>query len=234
MAAKPGAGDDVEMILGQPCDGQISLDPAARVQKLGIGDPPRRAADMARTDPGQRGGGPRPRKLVFREGGLVEQACMGAHMGMFGPDRLKPVLAAHRIDVARLGAFGGEPVWPLPPQFGAEDGAMSLQPLIKRRDKARAARGVFLMREADGVMLAVSFQRAVLDPFAILVEARKAQDIHGPEIQRGLARHRPFGQNPARPTARGDAEGVEPRADIHVGAFRRATQNEIAVRGEAF
>ncbi len=44
----------------------------------------------------------------------------------------------------------------------------------------------------------------------------------------------PFGQHPARAAAGGDAEGVEARADEHVGAFRRRAEDEVAVRREAF
>jgi len=66
------------------------------------------------------------------------------------------------------------------------------------------------------------------------VQPGKAQDVHRPEVKRRLAPHHPVGQHPARAAARGDAEGVEAGADIHVGAFRRLAQNEIAVRGKAF
>ncbi len=90
------------------------------------------------------------------------------------------------------------------------------------------------MREGDGVVLAVSLQRALGDPGAVAVEAGEAPDVHGPKIQGGFALHHPFGQNPSRTAPAGDAKGVETRPHIHVRAFRRRAEDEVAVRREAF
>ena len=146
---------------------------------------------------------------------------------------LEPVLPAHGVAVFRFHAFGCEPVGPLPAQLGAEDGAVRLQPLVERRDDARAAAFILFVRKADGVVLAVGLQGTAGDPVAVPVQAGEAADVDRPEVQRCLARDHPLGQHPAGAAARGDAEGVEAGADEEVPAFRRQTQDEVTVRGEA-
>ena len=153
---------------------------------------------------------------------------------MLGADMREPVLPAHGVDVVRRDASRGEPVGAFPAELGAEDGAGSLQPIIERRDNAVATGLIFLMREGDCVMLAVGFEGAFLDPVAVAMEVREAADVDDPEIERSFAAHGPFGEGPAGAAARGDAEGVEAGADIHVGAFGRGTEDEIAVGREAF
>ena len=54
MGAKPRSGDESEAIRGEPRDGQVAFDAAARVQQLRIGQPPRRLCDVARAEKVQR------------------------------------------------------------------------------------------------------------------------------------------------------------------------------------
>ena len=83
-------------------------------------------------------------------------------------------------------------------------------------------------------MLAIRLKRAIPHPIAVPVHIRKAPDVHHPQIQRCLACHCPFGQHPARPATRGDAEGVEPGPNEHIGAFIGPPEDEIAVGGKRF
>ena len=83
-------------------------------------------------------------------------------------------------------------------------------------------------------MFAICLKRAGGDPIAIPVQAGKAPDIHGPEVQGRLTAHHPFGQNPACPAARGNAKGVEPGTHIHVVTFGRGPKDEVAIGGKAF
>src|SRR5690606_9684471 len=144
-----------------------------------------------------------------------------AYMAMLVSDGGEPVLPSHRIDILRLDTFRRKPVRPLPAELRAEDRALRLQPRVERRDDAWAAAFVFLVREADCVVLAIGLQRTVEHPLAIAVHARKAADIDHPEIEGGLAVDDPLRQNPASPSSRGNAEGVETRTDEHVRAFGR-------------
>ena len=139
MGAEAGAGDDIEQFIRQARHGEVRLDAAARVEELGVGETARRLRHMGRADPFQRGCGIRTREFVLGEARLVEDANRLTHMGMLLAHMRKPVLPAHGIDVARFDARGREPVGALPAQLGAEDGTFRLQPLIERRDDARAA-----------------------------------------------------------------------------------------------
>ena len=150
------------------------------------------------------------------------------------PTALEPVLPAHRIHVLRLDALRREPVRPLPAELRAEHRAMRLQPLVERRDDAGPPALIFLMREADRVVLAIGFERPVGDPLPVAVQAGEAPDIDHPEIERRLAVDHPLRQHPARAAPGRDAEGIEAGADKHVRAFRRHAQNEIAVGRETF
>ena len=66
-----------------------------------------------------------------------------------------PDLSTLGIDVAMRNTLGRKPVGPLQ----AEDRALCRQLLIEWRDDARAARSIFLMREAYGVVPASTFTR---------------------------------------------------------------------------
>ena len=126
-----------------------------------------------------------------------------------------------------------EPVRPFPAELRAEDGVVRLEPFIERRDDIGPARQIFLVRKADRVVLAVSFQRAVANPLPVAMQAREAADIDDPKIERCFAVNRPLCQNPSGAAAGSDAERVEAGADEHVLALGRGAENEIAVGSEA-
>ena len=232
VRAEAGAGDDVESVFGEPRHREVGLDAAARVEKLRVGEAAGRLVDVVGADPVERAQAILAGQLVFGERRLVEDADRLAHMTMLLADGRKPVLPAHRIDVLRLDAFRREPVRPLPAELRAEHGAMRLQPVIERRDDARPAGSVFLMREADRVMLAIGLERAVAHPVAVAVQVGKAPDVDHPQVERRLAVDDPLRQHPAGAAARRDAERIEAGTHEHVGALRRQAEDEIAVRRE--
>src|SRR5690606_34031386 len=103
-------------------------------------------------------------------GGLVEDADTLAHQPVLAPHGSEPVLAPHGIDVAGLHALGREPVGPLPAELRAEDRAAGPQPVVEGRDDERPAALVFLVREADGIVLAIGLERAGAGPVAVPVQ----------------------------------------------------------------
>jgi hypothetical protein len=46
VLAERGAGDDLKGLVGQARHGEVALDPAARVEHLGVGDAPHVARDL--------------------------------------------------------------------------------------------------------------------------------------------------------------------------------------------
>src|SRR5439155_378753 len=67
-----GAGDDPEAVLGEARDGEVALDPTARVQHLRVGDLPDLARDPVVAEPLEERRGSVTRDLDLRERGLVE------------------------------------------------------------------------------------------------------------------------------------------------------------------
>lgn len=80
MRPETGAGDDVEPFFAEPRHGQVGLDAAARVEKLRVGQPADRLADVVGADPVERLQRVRAGHLVFGEGRLVEDADALAHV----------------------------------------------------------------------------------------------------------------------------------------------------------
>lgn len=233
MGARTGTGDDVEAVIGKARHGEVAFDATARVEDLRIGQASGWLGHIIGADPLKRIRRIRARHLVFGKGGLVEHTDLFAHMGMLLTHRPEPVLTTHGIVVARLHARGRKPVGPLPSELGAEHGAVLLQAFIEWRNDARAPALIFLMREPHGVVLAISFKRAFLHPFAVFVECGETANVDHPEIERRFAAHSPFGQHPARAAASRNAECIEACTNKHVGAFGRLAENEIAVGREA-
>ncbi len=132
MGAKPGAGDDIELVFGKARHRQVGLDTATAVQKLRVCEPTHGTIDGVGTEPREC----RDRILaahhILRKGRLVENAGMLANMMVLTCDGIKPVLAAHRVDVALFVACPRKPVGPFPTQLGAEHGILAFQRIIER------------------------------------------------------------------------------------------------------
>ena len=80
VGAEAGAGDDVEVVLGEPRHGEVALDAAARVEQLRVGEPAGRLVDVVGADPVERALRILAGQLVFGEGRLVEDADRLAHV----------------------------------------------------------------------------------------------------------------------------------------------------------
>ena len=93
VVAEGGTGDDREALLAEPGDGEVALDPATRVEHLGVGDLPDLAGDLVVAEPFEQAGRAGPGDLHLREGGLVEDRRGLAAGRVLGPDRGRPVLA---------------------------------------------------------------------------------------------------------------------------------------------
>ncbi len=170
----------------------------------------------------------------FGERGHVEQGGRLARGAVFGGYRRRPVGLGEGIAVGGLRARRREPVGPLPSHLFPEHRARRLQPRVQGRGELRPAGLGLFLRPADGVVLAVVFERAGADPLDILVRNAEAADVHRPEVHGRLAARDPFGQGLARPAAGNDAEGIEARADKKSRHPRRFAQNKVPVGGEGF
>ena len=102
MRAEAGAGYDVKFLLAEPGNRQVRFDAAARVEELGVGQPPNRFVDIVGADPVERPLRVRAAHFVLGEGRLIEDADRLAHMAMLVANGCEPVLAAHRINVRAL------------------------------------------------------------------------------------------------------------------------------------
>jgi hypothetical protein len=223
MGAEAGAGDDVEAVLGQPGDGQVGLDPARASSEAGYrsGGPRRGATRWRRSPPAPRRPSGRSPRIWRRRTGRTARHGRG-HGACVPRHRVEPVLPAHRVDVLRFTPAGAN-------QFGRSQPSFEPKTAPAPSAAHRAARrcgpagGVFLMREGDRCSAChrlPACARRTQSRSRCRVEKRRMSTAQ--RSKRRLAVHHPFGQNPARAAARGDAEGVEARADIHVGAFGRA------------
>ena len=79
----------------------------------------------------------------------------------------------------------------------------------------------------------IGLQRARAHPVRVFVARAEASDIHRPQIVRRLAVGDPFGERHPGAARRGDAKGVEPRADEKISHLRRLADHPIAIRREA-
>jgi hypothetical protein len=137
MGAETRAGDDIEPVFGKARHGQVRFDAAAGVEQLRVGQPADRLADIIGADVTERRQRVGAADLVLGKRRLIENADLFADMAMLFADGVKPVLAAHRGDVAWLHAFGSKPVGPLPPEFRAKHRTVDL----RRSYKGETMRG---------------------------------------------------------------------------------------------
>ncbi len=112
-----GAGDDVEALILDSRDGQVSFDSAALVAQLGVGEPSGRLVDVRRRQALQELEAARPGDLELAEGSLVDQGDGLADGPVFDPDRLEPAGLAEGGCFDRLNASRREPVGALPPEL---------------------------------------------------------------------------------------------------------------------
>ncbi len=230
VSIKAAAGDDVESVGAKPRDGEIGLDPAAPVAELGIDDAADGPIHLRGSKMLECGKRPPSRKFKFAEGRLVDQRYTLAHGTMLARHRLEPVRPAERRAVDRLRASEGEPVGPLPPRLGAEDGALFPELRIERAAADAACAFMFEAGIGDLIVMAVELHGARIHEGPRVVMKGEAAHIQRPEIEAGLALHDPFRHHAPGAAASGDAI-EESGGDIAVIQFRRFAHDEIAIGG---
>ena len=93
---------------------------------------------------------------------------------------------------------------------------------------------MFFERPRHRVVFAVGFQRAGAHPVERLMGLVESANIHRPQIHRRFAGGDPFRQRAAGAAGRGNAKGVEARADVKIFQLRRFAENEITIGRERF
>ena len=231
---KAGAGDNVELILGKPRDGDVAFDAAAIVEHLRVDDRPHRAIHAVCGDPLQGCLCVRAFEDELGKGGLVEKGRSFARRFMLPAHRCVPVGALEGVDVVGRFIQRCVPIRTFPPKFFPKDSALGFERVVERGAAAGAAGAVLFRRPGHGVMLAIGLERAGADPIGVGMGPAKAANIDGPEIIGRRASGDPFGQRHPRAAARGDAIGVEARADVEAGQLRGFAKDKVAIRREAF
>src|SRR4029079_6195177 len=87
VVAERGAVDDREQLLAEAGDGEVALDPTARVEHLRVGDLADVAGDLVVAQPLDVGGGAGAADLHLRERALVEYGSRLPASSVLGADR---------------------------------------------------------------------------------------------------------------------------------------------------
>ena len=218
----------------QAGDRQIAFDAAARVQHLGIDQPPRSDIDIIGADALQETAGIAPLDPDLAEGRHVIKPDILTQGHVLGALVVEPVLRPPGIAVCALLPVLGEPVGALPPRGLAKHRAARLQRLMQRR-AADTARGFHLpIGVVIGIQKPQRFRYPLLQIRAVALERLRAADIHLPQIEGGFAVRHPLRQRHARPARRHDADRIIPGGDPVIAQFRRLAQVIAIIGRKAF
>ncbi len=187
----------------------------------------RNAAGQQPVEPGFR---PPALHRILRKARRLHQADAFAH---------RPGLRADRVEIGRaapgeliLYAFGREPQRRLQTIGGAEDGAGFLELVIDRRGQQRASARQLLIRIADGEAAGIVFAHLGIG-VAERREVAVARNIHGEDVETGIAMDHPVGER--QPDAAALAEAGHDRAgrpEIRHAAHRADERVPIRREGE--
>ena len=102
VVAERRTGDHPELVVCKASDGEVGLDPAARVERLGVREVVDLAGHLVVADPLQEARSVRPAHRDLGEGGLVEQASGGPGRDVLGhrrrrPGETRPAVRPHRL-----------------------------------------------------------------------------------------------------------------------------------------
>ncbi len=233
VRAERGAGDDQELLLTAPGDGEVALDAAAPVERLRVGDGADLAGDPVVADPLQQLGGVRAGDLDLGERALVEQPGGRAGGPVLGADRGRPEPPGPSArPLARSIPFVGRVVVdPLPARLLPEDGAVSGVPAVGGRQAQRPPRRPFVAGVADVVVRLIVLDRPLERVRRRTVLAAEAAHVHVPDVHARLAVHDPLGHDPADAARARDAVGAEPGRHVEPAHLGLA-QAELVVGGE--
>ncbi len=225
---------DPEAILGEARDGEVALDPAARIEHLRVGHLPDVAGHTVRAEALEEICRSLSRDEDLRERALVEDRRRLATCEVLGADRRRPELARPPARPQRLVAARGvrlEPVRTLPAGLLPECGAELLQSLVRRRDAQRAPGRPLVARVLDVVVRLVDLLRASERVLAAAIGTAEAPRVHVPDVERRRALDDPLGDELAHPAGSGEPVRAEAGGDpeaAHVGR----PEDELAVRRE--
>ena len=166
--------------------------------------------------------------LVFGEAGGFHQADAVAHGFRFRADRLEIRRAPPGEFIRR--AIRREPQRAFQPVGGAEHRAGLLQPVVDRRGQQRAGAGQFLVRIADR-----EAARIVFAHLGIGIGERRiiavAADIHGEDVETGIAMDHPVGERQPDAAALRKA-GHDGAGRPEIGHAAHRPDQRIAIRRE--
>ena len=228
-----GAGQHQEPGLVQPGDGDVGLDPAMRVEPLGVDDAARLDRQVARADPLQHGFRVPALHQELAERGGVEHADGVPDGAVLGRRVLEPVLAAERVLVLALDARGGVPVGALPAQQLAEHRPGGRNPVVQRAAAQPADAGALLVGPVDLVREVQGLGDALLEETPVGLVRGDPAGIGLGQVERRAPVHDPVGQDRAGPGAGQEADRVEPGGDEAVAQPGGLAEVVEAVRGEA-
>src|SRR5262249_2313844 len=152
-----------EPVFGEPRDGEVALDAAARVQHLRVRDRADVARDAVVAEPLEERGCALAADLDLRERRLVEQRRRLAARTVLGADGRRPEPAGPAARPQRLVAVHRvrlEPVRALPARLLAEGRAELLQARVRRREAQRPTGLALVPRILDVVVSRVDLDGA--------------------------------------------------------------------------
>ena len=100
MGAKTSSGNDVIMVLGKACHGQVSFDTATAVEQLGVSQLTRRTGHGIGADPFKSSTCILAAHFKFGERRLIKQPSMFTYVLVFFAYSFEPILTAHGIFIA--------------------------------------------------------------------------------------------------------------------------------------
>ena len=199
-----GAGHHPKAILGQAGHRHVGDHPATLVAPLGVSHAPDRPLDVVCADPLQQAkrartvNGDLPeRAQVDDPGTLPNRASLGRHP--FEPGWLGPAVGRLVAPGTLPRPTGLENVGPLPAGLGPKDRAGLLEPAMQRREAARTARQIGIVRVAQPVIVPVGLACQPGREARVSIDVAEPPGALGPDIHTRVAGGDPAGQRPADP-----------------------------------
>ncbi len=229
-----GGGDDEIGRFAEPRHGDIRLDPAPRVEELGIDNLAHRHRHLRTADMVHESLGLWPLDPDLAEGRHIIKPDARADGGVFGGLIFEPVLPAPSIAIfARLAGIG-EPIGPLPACKFAHDRAMLLQMCVHRAAPDAPRGRLLAIGKVIGIEQAQRFGRPRRQIGLIALKRLHSRDVHVTQIKGFLPVFHPLRQRHARAARRLNPDRVEPGGDpdiVHLGGL---TEVIGIIGGETF
>jgi hypothetical protein len=220
-------GDDVEVVLGQPDDGELGAHRPGLGERIAQGDAPRLGQAVA-GEPVEEARRPRPADAVLGEGGGVDQAAGLAHGPRLGLRERPPAPAAEAAGGVVVEALRRVVDRPLPAVHLPELRAARLHTVVAGGGPQGAGGRALLVGVVQDEDVRVGL--LVLGRRVVAVHpAAEAPRVERPEVDLGLACGDELGEVVARAAGGGDAE-AEPFGEVEVRHAGGGADQRIAVR----